>query len=142
MPTDSAPDAPCDATAHSNSGVEKSSDPVQGLFAEIAPLRVLQPNPVRRDRRVVAVCSGATASMIARVGLEVPVHELKPSWPVGRAVTAIDHEIGKVVADHLANRVNRLGFETSLPEQGKRWSRRFRSKKLTVGIRPTVTDAG
>lgn len=33
---------------------------------------------------------------------------LKPSWPVGRAVTAIDHEIGKVVADHLTNRVIRL----------------------------------
>lgn len=31
--------------------------------------------------------------MIALARLEVPVHELKPPWPVGRAVSAIDHEV-------------------------------------------------
>ena len=79
--------------------------------------------------------------MIALAGLEVLVHELKPPWPVGRAVSAIDHQVGKVVADQLTNRVNRLGLETSLSEQGKHGRRRFGGKKLSVGIRPTVTDA-
>ncbi len=37
MPTDSAPDAPCHATAPSHAGVDKSGDRVQGMFAEIAP---------------------------------------------------------------------------------------------------------
>jgi sugar lactone lactonase YvrE len=54
----------------------------------------LQVNDLARN--LVSLQGGGALPKLA--GLEVPVPELKPSWPVGRAVTAIDHAMGKVVA--------------------------------------------
>lgn len=40
---------------------------------------------------------------LRRVGFQVLIHELQPKIPVGRAVSAVDHQVGQLIANHGAH---------------------------------------